>query len=385
MDYDAATYTSIHTDLCTVALDRGYDSIQIEDNAEIIVCRGGGCATTPYHGTCPPIELRTGLNASRVCNCSEDMRLLNCGVNIHTGMAYEKHYHPLILLPEGNTTTQASSSSSIAQDHHEQLRIVINNTNSYRQRPFSCISQKNDQPSSLSFKLLVIFSSGLTSNSETAPFIISAINKSVEAQYAASNEHEHEHDDVSNEEDTPMSTDGNSKTTSKVGKEQQQPLEAPPPPPTYTQQYSLFIDYYRTGGNKKAPDIINIQHVKGFNNQYFLPTDLHSQLNHPYSASSASASLSASSSDLFSLLPHRRHLDSLLRGSLNSLLVKDHMGVLSIGIVRFRYPNAVSHSNKCSISLSIYLCVVSYQSINYFYASVHLSVCYYLIFMSVHD
>ena len=310
-----------HTDLCTVALARGYDSIQIEDNAEIIICRGG-CATTTYNGTCPPLELRTGYNASRVCNCSEDMTVLNCGVNIHTGMLAEKHLK-----------TKASSSSS-------------SKTNSYHQRPFSCISQKNDPQSSLSFKLLVMFSSGLTSFSESAQFIISAINKSVEAQYAVSIEHEH--DDVSNEQDTAMSTDRNSKTnidessntshkqndktTSKVD-QQQQPLIAPPP---HTRQYSLFIDYYRTEGNIKNSDVINIQHVKGFTNQK------HSKRDHPYSSSSASTSLSASSSDLFSVLPHRRNLDSLLLGSVNSLLVKDRMGVLLIGVVRFRYPNAVS-------------------------------------------
>jgi hypothetical protein len=80
------------------------------------------------------------------------MRLLNCGVDIHTGMAPEKQ-HPLLRLPEGNTTTttQASSSSlfSIAQDHHEQHRIAMKNASSSHQRPFTCIAQKIDPPSSL--------------------------------------------------------------------------------------------------------------------------------------------------------------------------------------------------------------------------------------------
>ena len=346
----------IFIDLCTVALARGYDSIQIKDNAEVVVCRGGGCATTTYNGTCPPLELRTGYNASRVCNCIEDMRLLNCGVDIHTGMAPEK------LLPEVNTTTttQASSSSlfSIAQDHHEQHRIAMKNASSSRQRPFTCIAQKIDPPSSLSFELLVIFSSGLTSNSESAQFIIGAINKSVEAQHAANNEHDD--DGVSkgkniNGNSKKTSHKQNGKVTSKANQyqhqQQQQPIEAPPPP---TQQYSLFIDYYRTGRSRHAPDIINIQHVKGFAKPHYLLTDLQSHLDRPFSfsypssspsssssSSSASSSSSSSSSGLFSLLPHRRHLEFLLRGSVNSLLVKDRMGVLSIGIVRFRYPNVV--------------------------------------------
>jgi hypothetical protein len=290
------------------------------------------------------------------------MTVLNCGVNIHTGMADEKHLK-----------TKASSSSS-------------SKTNSL-QRPFSCISQKNDPQSSPSFKLLVMFSSGLTTNSKSAQFIISAINKSVEAQYAVSNDHEH--DDFSNEQDTPMSIDGNSKTKidessktshkqndktiSKVGQQQQQqqqqqPLVATPP---HTRQYSLFIDYYRTEGNKKNLDVINIQHVKGFTNPNYLPTDLHSQLGHPYSSSSASASLS--SSDLFSLLPHRHHLDSLLRGSVNSLLVKDRMGVLFIGVVRFRYPNAVSH----------HLIIELFHPSNFLYVSIYLSVVSMHLFISL--
>ena len=355
-------HPSIHTDLCTVALARGYDSIQIKDNAEVVVCRGGGCATTTYNGTCPPLELRTGYNASRVCNCSEDMSLLNCGVNIHTGMTPEKHHPLLLLLPssEGNTTTQASSSLSsssysfsIAQEHHDQHRTVMNNASSYRQRPFTCIAQKIDPPSSqLSFELLVIFSSGLTSNSESAPFIISAINKSVEAQYAASSEHGH---DGNSKKKT--SHKQNSKMNRKAEQQQQQlvaahhPPHPSPPPPHPPRQYSLFIDYYRTGRSRHAPDIINIQHIKGFTNPHYLLTDLQSHLDRSSSSSSSSPSTSSSSSSsssssfsgLFSVLPHRRHLDSLLRTSINSLLVKDRMGVLSIGIVRFRYPNVVSH------------------------------------------
>ena len=363
----------IFIDLCTVALARGYDSIQIKDNAEVVVCRAGGCATTTYNGTCPPLELRTGYNASRVCNCSEDMRLLNCGVDIHTGMAPEKQ-HPLLRLPEGNktTTTQASSSSSssMAQDHHEQHRIAMKNASSYRQRPFTCIAQKIDPPSSLSFELLVIFSSGLTSNSESAQFIIGAINKSVEAQHAANNEHDD--DGVTK----GKNIDGNSKKTShkQNGKvtskanQHQHPQQQPPPP---TQQYSLFIDYYRTGRSRHAPDIISIQHVKGFAKPHYLLTDLQSHLDRPFSfsypssspSSSSSSSASSSSSGLFSLLPHRRHLEFLLRGSVNSLLVKDRMGVLSIGIVRFRYPNVVSHHFISelfhpSIDRSIYLSII---------------------------
>ena len=333
------------------------------------------------------------------------MKLLNCGVDIHTGMAPEKQ-QPLLLLSEGNktTTTQASSSSSIAQDHYEQHRIAMKNASSYRQRPFTCIAQKIDPPSSLSFELLVIFSSGLTSNSESAQFIIGAINKSVEAQHAANNEHDD--DGVTK----GKNIDGNSKKTSHkqngkaTSKEkqhqhlQQQPIEAPPT--TTTQQYSLFIDYYRTGRSRHAPDIINIQHVKGFAKPHYLLTDLQSHLDRPFSfsypssspssssssssaSSSSSSSSSSSYSGLFSLLPHRRHLEFLLRGSVNSLLVKDRMGVLSIGIVRFRYPNVVSHHLVSelfhpSIHPSIYPSIILsiYKSIHPSIRCIYLSVVY---------
>jgi hypothetical protein len=61
----------------------------------------------------------------------------------------------------------------------------------------------------------------------------------------------------------------------------------------------------------------------------------------------------------------------------NSLLVKDRMGVLSIGIVRFRYPNVVSHHLVRELfHPSIYrsFCPSIYPSIHQSIYSMHLSI-----------
>ena len=89
--------------LCYEALQRGYDSIQMDThfplywaypegdkltNAEVLLC-SGQCATLPLVGACPPVELRTGLNATRPCPCLDSISVLNCGTPI--GIEYVEH------------------------------------------------------------------------------------------------------------------------------------------------------------------------------------------------------------------------------------------------------------------------------------------------------
>jgi hypothetical protein len=64
--------------LCTAAQAKGYDSIQVPGHSELVIC-GGKCATQSLRYTCPPLELRSGVDASRACNCSDESHLLNCG------------------------------------------------------------------------------------------------------------------------------------------------------------------------------------------------------------------------------------------------------------------------------------------------------------------
>ena len=68
---------------CRSALGQGYDSIQIYNhfNDEIVIC-GGQCATTPDRTPCPPVPLRTGINASKSCTCDERLPVLNCGTPV---------------------------------------------------------------------------------------------------------------------------------------------------------------------------------------------------------------------------------------------------------------------------------------------------------------
>jgi hypothetical protein len=70
---------------CYEAIKRGYNSIIILDidfhRAQTLVLCSGGCLTKPLKESCPPsdIELRTGINATKLCNCSNAQNILNCG------------------------------------------------------------------------------------------------------------------------------------------------------------------------------------------------------------------------------------------------------------------------------------------------------------------
>lgn len=84
---------------CSFALAKGYDSIVVatesdklghfkyirhdsnhtgRGNAELIICYGG-CAAQHVRSACPPVELRTGVDASRPCACDARHAILNCG------------------------------------------------------------------------------------------------------------------------------------------------------------------------------------------------------------------------------------------------------------------------------------------------------------------
>jgi len=75
---------------CQKALSYGYDSIQVvnaneNENHELVIC-SGKCSTQPVDENCPPMELRTGYNASDLCNCVENTPIINCNTNITTNI-----------------------------------------------------------------------------------------------------------------------------------------------------------------------------------------------------------------------------------------------------------------------------------------------------------
>lgn len=72
----------------SAALKLGYDTVQILTSVgvggmpEILVARQA-CLSQPMAiHTCPPIELRTGEDASLRCNCSDAIPLLNCALGV---------------------------------------------------------------------------------------------------------------------------------------------------------------------------------------------------------------------------------------------------------------------------------------------------------------
>ena len=88
-----------HTDIhwCEAAIKMGYDSLQIVHKhnpqnfiTEIAFCTGG-CYSKPVGSACPPIELKTGINADKKCNCNSKIPILNCGNDIAPIGACEAH------------------------------------------------------------------------------------------------------------------------------------------------------------------------------------------------------------------------------------------------------------------------------------------------------
>jgi len=105
--------------LCSVALKRGYDSVQIETNSEFVICNGN-CATVSFNSSCPPqIELRTGRHANITCNCSDTFSdMINCGPRETTNFYYDKpkddspmHYRPRSCVGRRDHTNRSMQSS----------------------------------------------------------------------------------------------------------------------------------------------------------------------------------------------------------------------------------------------------------------------------------
>ena len=73
--------------ICRKVIEKGYDSIQIYNNEppykqeEFVYCTGK-CATEPVGSACPPLELKTGWNATKKCVCNDTFPIVNCNNKI---------------------------------------------------------------------------------------------------------------------------------------------------------------------------------------------------------------------------------------------------------------------------------------------------------------
>ena len=74
-------------DICSKVIEKGYDSIQMYNNLpprdlpELVYCTGR-CATDEVRSACPPVELRTGWNATKRCDCNDTYPIMNCNNKI---------------------------------------------------------------------------------------------------------------------------------------------------------------------------------------------------------------------------------------------------------------------------------------------------------------
>ena len=72
--------------ICSKVIEKGYDSIQIYNSHdrkvhELAYC-GGECALQRVSSSCPPLELRTGWNATKECICNSSYPIVNCNNEI---------------------------------------------------------------------------------------------------------------------------------------------------------------------------------------------------------------------------------------------------------------------------------------------------------------
>ena len=80
-------------EVCSKVLEKGYDSLQIFNShdgrySELVIC-SGRCSDEPVKSACPPLDLRTGWNATKLCRCNSTYPILNC--NNHVTSAFDCH------------------------------------------------------------------------------------------------------------------------------------------------------------------------------------------------------------------------------------------------------------------------------------------------------
>lgn len=73
-------------EFCSRIIEKGYDSMQIYNSQwqkfnELVICTDQ-CEVQPVKSSCPPLELRTGWNATKTCSCNENYPILNCNNSI---------------------------------------------------------------------------------------------------------------------------------------------------------------------------------------------------------------------------------------------------------------------------------------------------------------
>ena len=188
--------------LCTAALALGYDSIQLIDKSELVIC-SGACATQVLRDTCPPLPLRRGViksgassgiaggvgsSASSVsstgagssgggsrstlslplqkCDCSDDYYLLNCGGKLVPGAKIP----PLPAASIGGSTSRSHSSKSVnSAPQKPALPAGVNQ----QQRHKFCFPRNPSElsaassttaPSAALFNLTLLFTAGIATS-----------------------------------------------------------------------------------------------------------------------------------------------------------------------------------------------------------------------------
>jgi len=135
--------------LCSAALKLGIQSVQIMDHSEVVIC-SGKCATEPLPGTCPQLELRSGVGASKSCTCSDEKYLLNCD-----GGA-------------GNTTkgrdARSVNKAFIDPVRRAQSQAQLSDPSRHR----TCLPRHPASPGDTPFNLTIAFTSGMLHHAVSA-------------------------------------------------------------------------------------------------------------------------------------------------------------------------------------------------------------------------
>lgn len=122
--------------LCSLAVKHGFDSVQVVEQHEIIIC--AGCGETELVHACPPaaVELRSGISASQPCNCSDEHLILNCAERwskdrqglLHIGTSSSSNkYQPTYTQSESRyrPVSCVSRVAAVAVDHQTDFNITL--------------------------------------------------------------------------------------------------------------------------------------------------------------------------------------------------------------------------------------------------------------------
>jgi len=115
---------------CTVVLANGYDSLQLPNKNEVLIC-SDQCGTIAFNHSCTPLEIRTGYNASRPCHCNPGSFLINCGRTGLIDRLGEEETRSYLTVKDGRPNTYHPVVCVSSRQEHTVNGLISGSTRSF--------------------------------------------------------------------------------------------------------------------------------------------------------------------------------------------------------------------------------------------------------------